>query len=99
MENPRDVAIIYVTHSVRSSPCVGIFTSGRVGGGAVRDDFVLGCISIVIIITTTNADNVTVMSLLVNRQSYVKKFMAHKRPCAYCPILFLPHRFAYHLCQ
>jgi len=25
-------------HSVRSSPSVGILTSGRVGGGAVRDD-------------------------------------------------------------
>jgi hypothetical protein len=67
MVNP--VAIIYVTHSVRSSPAVGIFTSGRVGGAVRGGDFGLGCISIVIIITTTNADNVTVMSLSVNGQS------------------------------
>ena len=57
---------LYVTHSVRSSPSVGIFTSGRVRGGAVRDDDLgLGSTSIVKTIATINADKVTAMSLSI----------------------------------
>ena len=80
------LSYFYVTHSVRSSPSVGIFTSGRVGGGAARDDFGLGCTSIVIMITTTNADKVTGMNLSGMEQPYIVKLVAYRRPYACYPI-------------
>lgn len=58
--------LLFLCHPLRSfhsSPSVGVFTSGRVGGRAVRDDFGLSIISIVIMITTTNADKVTVIGM------------------------------------
>jgi len=61
-----------------SSPSMGVFTSGRVSGEAVRDDF--GCTSIVIMITTTNADKVTDMSLSIMGQPYGVKI--HGSPTA-----------------
>jgi len=83
---PHSGMIVYVTHSVRSSPSVGIVTSGLGGGGGwFRGGLGAGCISIIIMITRTKAERVTGIPSV----SFSKRGMGnatHQLFYAYCPI-------------